>query len=180
MFVTQRWSSRSRHVSIIWLYLDQGITDTIMFQFAAWRKDRTMKVFKMWGGGGYARKERIQDCVNIKRTMVSKRWRELDQDKKLMQSIPRIFLEYICAGRQTSKWISQIDEFLAIFCTILCNRHQFKIHLHFCLNTFYMKVIFHHGRFPHAGDEYVVFEDRHTRVSRFSKPVLIVHISSPN
>ena len=45
-----------------------------------------------------------------------------------MQSIPTRFLEFICAeGRQTTKWIIQtVNELLAIFCTILCNRHQFN------------------------------------------------------
>ena len=61
---------------------------------------------------------------------VSKRFRETDQDKnlskRLIQSIPKRFLALIYAERkQTSKWtILIMNEFLAIFCKILCNRHQ--------------------------------------------------------
>ena len=44
-----------------------------------------------------------------------------------MQSIPKRFLAFTYAERmQTPKRIIQIiNKFLAIFCTVLCNRHQF-------------------------------------------------------
>ena len=46
-----------------------------------------------------------------------------------MQFIPRKFLEFICAeSRQKPKWIIQIvnEVLLGIFCTILCDKHQFN------------------------------------------------------
>ena len=61
---------------------------------------------------------------------VSGRFRETAQDKnlskRLIQSIPKRFLALIYAERkQTPKWtILIMNEFLAIFCKILCNRHQ--------------------------------------------------------
>ena len=77
----------------------------------------------------------------MKRVVVNKRWREIDQDKKLserlMQSIPKRFLAFIYSeGRQTLKRIIQIIPYFleksVVFFVIYIN----SIHLHFCVQSF--------------------------------------------
>ena len=70
-----------------------------------------------------------------------------------MQSIPRRFLEFICAeSRQKPKWIIQIiNEVLGIFCTILCNKHQFNsftfLRVHSLLVAGYVQAVFVNNHF---------------------------------
>ena len=110
--------------------------------------DHHMKVPKKWGitdgkeGSGENNVNILGRTVwRLKRLIVDKRWREIDQDKKvskwLIQSIPKMFLTFIYAeGRQKPKRTILINEFLAICCTILFNRHQRNLFT-FCVYTLF-------------------------------------------
>ena len=123
----------SKHVSIVWLHPDQG-NHHVPFR----RQYCGMRVFNVRGitdrmkGYGGSKKTPGRTVWRIKKLMVSKRWREIDKNKKLskqlMQSISKRFLEFIWVeGRQAPKRIIKvISEILVIFCEILCNRHHFN------------------------------------------------------